>query len=77
MHADKILLNKVDLLKDATDDLAHIRSCISHVNKHAKLQETSYAKADLDFLLEKHSQSISPVAVADDHALSHEVMKQI
>ena len=45
VHADKILLNKVDLLeqnckkegRDIKEDIGHIRKCIYHVNKHAQL----------------------------------------
>lgn len=59
VHADKILLNKVDLMeqackkdgKDIEKEFEHIRACIAHVNKHAFLKETSYAKADLEFLI--------------------------
>ena len=61
VHADKILLNKVDLLeqvcnkegKDIQGELAHICQCIAHVNKHALIRETTHAKADLDFLITK------------------------
>tara|TARA_B110000285_G_C15018409_1_gene560253 strand:+ start:513 stop:707 length:195 start_codon:yes stop_codon:yes gene_type:complete len=38
VHADKILLNKVDLLEldgKKQETLEHIKKCISHTNKHA------------------------------------------
>lgn len=57
VHADKILLNKVDLIKEEskkTETLDHIKKCIAHVNKHAQIQETVYAKADLNFLITKN-----------------------
>ena len=55
VHADKVLINKVDLLKEADKEskINSIKDCVSHVNKHALMKETTYAHADLDFLIEK------------------------
>lgn len=77
VHADKILLNKVDLIQDKKDDLLkHIRECISHVNKHALIQETQYAKADLDFLIEKGEEREFQ-RVESSHQLSHDIIDAI
>lgn len=82
VHADKILLNKVDLIEEAkrAEELGHIRQHISHVNKHAQMKETEYAKAELDFLLTK-SESEKPrstdASLGHDHALSHKIMHAI
>jgi G3E family GTPase len=49
VHADKILLNKVDLA--SREQIDNIRKSLQAVNHHAQLTETSYAKAPLEFLL--------------------------
>ena len=74
LHADKILINKVDMFPDPSvrvKQISEIKACIAHVNKHALLQETSYAKASLDFLFEK-AETQNPLSkVESSHKLSH------
>ena len=55
VHADKILLNKTDLLKNPEAEVAHITACIKHLNHHCLIKETQYAKVELEFLLEKQN----------------------
>ena len=63
--------------------MADIRGCISHVNKHALIKETTYAAADLEFLFDKHEASVNysaqarTNAVPDNHTLSHKITDQI
>jgi G3E family GTPase len=83
VHADKILVNKIDQLKDDTKDkvLEDIHASIVRVNKHAFVQETTFAKATLEFLLEKtqdtNVQNELRQSVGSNHALSHQIMDQI
>jgi len=78
VHADKVLINKVDLLKEADKDtkINSIQNCVQHVNKHALIKETTYAKADLDFLIEKplentHTKAIEKPTQANEGEAKH------
>lgn len=83
VHADKILINKVDQLKQESKAqvLEDIHSSIKHVNKHALIQETTYAQASLEFLLDKAQdsgvQQELRLALKDNHKLSHRIMDEI
>ena len=87
VHADKILLNKVDLLeqqcqkdqKPLAEEIQHVKQCIAHVNKHALLKETTYAKADLQFLITKDKEvgQLEKSMVKSSHALSHAIIDSI
>lgn len=88
VHADKVLINKVDLLKEAEKEtkINSLHDCIQHVNKHALVKETTYAQADLDFLIEKPlEKAIEKSTQANEsgakhghnHDLSHQIMQQI
>lgn len=57
IFADKILLNKIDLLADKKkEELDFIRHCINEVNITAEVIETTYAKMPLEFLIEKNEE---------------------
>ena len=54
VFADKILINKVDLLssgKERDEALATVRAAIARVNTEADIQETEHSKVDIDYLL--------------------------
>ena len=75
VHSDKILLNKIDLIKENPEaHIAKIKECISHVNKHAQLVETQYAEMDLDILLAKSREPEKPTDKRDSHALGHKIL---
>ncbi|CAI2374125.1 unnamed protein product [Moneuplotes crassus] len=50
IHADKILINKVDLA--TTEEIENIISRINSFNPLVELKQTEYANADLDYLIE-------------------------
>lgn len=52
VYADKVLLNKIDLLPGGTD-LEHIKELVRKVNPTAAIRETLYAQTPLEFLIEK------------------------
>lgn len=49
IHADKILINKVDLASE--EEISNIVSLISSFNPLVELKHTEYANADLDYLI--------------------------
>lgn len=79
MHADKILLNKTDLLQDKDKKISHIKECISKVNFHGEVVETQFAVVDLDFLLKKNEngKQTPAVYVEHSHALSHKILDEV
>ena len=74
MYADKVLLNKVDLLGGASEVLEEIREVITKVNPNADITESTYAAVGLDFLLKKPDSSVTRDVEHDchhDHCLTH------
>ena len=54
MFADKILINKIDLLAEGEERenaVAIVKEAISRVNTQAEIQVTHYSKVDLDDLI--------------------------
>ena len=54
MFADKILINKIDLLAEGEERenaVAIVKEAISRVNTQAEIQVTQYSKVDLDDLI--------------------------
>ena len=54
MFADKILINKIDLLAEGEERenaVAIVREAVSRVNTQAEIQVTQYSKVDLDDLI--------------------------
>lgn len=68
IYADKILLNKIDLLSSEEKDteLAYIKECIESVNPNAIIQPSTYSQAALDFLIEKSDVKINFNQVQDN-----------
>eukprot|EP00347_Sterkiella_histriomuscorum_P011440 403372445 len=56
IYADKILLNKIDLIQEDKKDglLKSIREKVKVLNPQADLQESSYSQTGLEFLTEKN-----------------------
>ena len=53
IYADKILLNKVDLLGEKKEEmLEEIEEVVRKVNPNAEITQSSYAAVGLEFLLE-------------------------
>ena len=90
VHADKILINKVDQIGDSLEKdktLKDIKECIKYVNKHALVQETTFAEASLDFLLEKPEgngtvnkeelMEKNTALLKDNHRLSHQIVDEV
>ena len=53
MYADKVLVNKIDLLKEEQRQasLDFISNCVRKVNAEALIEATSFAKVDLEQFL--------------------------
>ena len=54
MFADKILINKIDLLAEGEERenaVAIVREAVSRVNTQAEIQVTQYSQVDLDDLV--------------------------
>ena len=54
MFADKILINKIDLLAEGEERenaVAIVKEAVSRVNTQAEIQVTQYSKVDLDDLV--------------------------
>jgi len=56
IYADKILLNKVDLISptDKLNQIEYIKEIIEKVNPTAQITESFYSNIALDFLIEKN-----------------------
>jgi len=68
----------VDLLEKKgkkEEEIIHIKKCISHVNKHAEILETTFAKASLEFLITKKEES--HVEKEEGHGHSNGEIKEI
>ena len=53
IYADKILINKTDLLEEASreESIQYVRDCVTRVNSAANITVTQYSKVDLDYLI--------------------------
>jgi G3E family GTPase len=56
IYADKILLNKVDLISptDKLNQIEYIKEIIEKVNPTAQITESFYSNIALDFFIEKN-----------------------
>ncbi|TNV72799.1 hypothetical protein FGO68_gene12030 [Halteria grandinella] len=70
VYADKILLNKIDLIPSSTFEqtLSEVRDLITQVNPTAELRESTYSQADLDFLIDKSDTAIKPSPPPHTHS---------
>jgi G3E family GTPase len=53
VYADKILINKIDLIDEASREksIEYVQDCVTRVNNAAKITVTQYSKIDLDYLI--------------------------
>ena len=87
MYADKVLVNKVDLVEESEKEekVGFVRSCIRKVNSEALIEMTSYAKVELEeFLSElegvraaKKKVSVEEQYLEKVHKLQHKIVDEI
>ena len=60
IYADKILLNKIDLIpeKEKENYLEDVQDIIRKVNPTAQIVQSTYSSIGLDFLIEKNPVSL-------------------
>lgn len=71
--ADRILLNKIDLVSE--EELAGIRERLTSINKFADIIETKYSKVDLNRILGVNSFSVEKTLEVDPNFLKEEDKK--
>jgi G3E family GTPase len=65
IYADRILINKIDLVPEPERSLMieFMRECIEKVNPNAVINQTTYSKVDLNALIEPNNgQTVSSAA---------------
>lgn len=72
VYADKVLLNKVDLLGGSTEVLEEIREVIARVNPSAEINESTFAAVGLDFLLQRPETTVARGIEHEKHDCHHE-----